>query len=247
MLTVRLSLKGIYSYRNKAEIEFEPLTRAGLFGIFGPVGSGKSTIIEAMLLALYGDSPRLSQKERGANMMNLASDELRIEFEFRVREHRYLFTVEAKRNKKSGEPGSFKYGRYVWENGEWKPREIDAKSVTGLDQKHFLRTIVIPQGKFREFIDLGGKERAEMMKELFGLERFDLAEALKNLTVENAKTLERLYGSLSEYVGVSEEKIAETQTALDEAQETQNTAKQRLDELQYRVQSLTELGEKHRR
>ena len=71
MIPVKLSFCGIYSYREKQEIDFTKLTGAGIFGIFGHVGSGKSAILEAITFALYGETERLNNRERGSNIMNL--------------------------------------------------------------------------------------------------------------------------------------------------------------------------------
>lgn len=62
MIPVKLTLKGLYSYKESQTIDFTSLTAAGLFGIFGSVGSGKSSLLEAILLALYGSTERLSDK-----------------------------------------------------------------------------------------------------------------------------------------------------------------------------------------
>jgi exonuclease SbcC len=82
MIPVRLTLQGIYSYQQEQTIDFTRLTGAGLFGIFGHVGSGKSTILEAMSFALFNKIDRLSGDRRNYNMMNLKSDRLFIDFEF---------------------------------------------------------------------------------------------------------------------------------------------------------------------
>jgi exonuclease SbcC len=71
----------LYSYQKKQTIDFEELTNAGLFGIFGAVGSGKSSVLEAIVL--YGDTERLNKTDkRSYNMLNLKSDKANIEFEF---------------------------------------------------------------------------------------------------------------------------------------------------------------------
>ena len=59
MIPLQLSLEGIYSYQKRQTIDFTALTDAGLFGIFGAVASGKSTILEAISFALYGESDRM--------------------------------------------------------------------------------------------------------------------------------------------------------------------------------------------
>ena len=58
MRPLKLTLRGINSYRKEQTIDFETLTSAGLFGIFGPTGSGKSSILDAITLALYARLPR---------------------------------------------------------------------------------------------------------------------------------------------------------------------------------------------
>ena len=101
MLPVKLTLEGIYSYRERQTIDFTRLTEARLFGIFGPVGSGKSTILEAMIYAIYGTIDRLNNDVK-YNVMNLQSDRLFVDFEFRAGEDGRLYraTVECRRNKK---------------------------------------------------------------------------------------------------------------------------------------------------
>jgi exonuclease SbcC len=76
MIPLKLSIEGLYSYREKQEIDFEKLTSAGLFGIFGAVGSGKSSILEAMMIALYGESERLSKRGENIGLINLQSQKL---------------------------------------------------------------------------------------------------------------------------------------------------------------------------
>jgi len=87
MKPLKLTLQGIYSYRDKYVVDFEALTEAGLFEIFGPTGSGKSTILEAISFALYGKTERLGEQYRNYNMMNLRSKEMFIENELPRRKH----------------------------------------------------------------------------------------------------------------------------------------------------------------
>lgn len=83
MIPIQLTLEGLYSYQERQKIDFENLTEAGLFGIFGSVGSGKSSILEAISFALYGETERLNARDKRAyNMMNLKSNKSYIEFDF---------------------------------------------------------------------------------------------------------------------------------------------------------------------
>lgn len=61
MKPIKLEVKGLNSFIDKQVVEFDKLTERGLFGIFGPTGSGKSTILDGITLALYGDIARKSK------------------------------------------------------------------------------------------------------------------------------------------------------------------------------------------
>ena len=88
MIPLNLTIEGLYSYRTRQTIDFTNLTQSGLFGIFGGVGSGKSSILEAISFALYGESERLNSKDkRNYNMMNLKSKKLLIDFEYMIQIH----------------------------------------------------------------------------------------------------------------------------------------------------------------
>ena len=63
MLPIKLTIEGLYSYKEKQVIDFESLTSSWLFGIFGKVGSGKSSIIDAITLVIYGEVERLGQRD----------------------------------------------------------------------------------------------------------------------------------------------------------------------------------------
>jgi DNA repair protein SbcC/Rad50 len=105
MIPIQLTIKGLYSYQEKQTIDFTKLTAANLFGIFGTVGSGKSSILEAITFAIYGRTDRLnlSGDNRYYNMMNLKSDELLIDFIFETGKNQtaYRATVKGKRNSKN--------------------------------------------------------------------------------------------------------------------------------------------------
>ena len=203
MIPKYLKIKGLYSYKTEQEIHFDQLTEAALFGIFGSVGSGKSSILEAITFALYGDTERLNNKgdDRTYNMMNLRSDDLSIDFEClagKDAEH-YRFSVRGKRNSKNFmDVKTFERKAYMKLHNEWSPIMADdvAEKVIGLSYENFRRTIIIPQGRFQEFIELKDNDRTKMMKELFNLDKYDLSRKVGSLNSKNKLLLENLKGRL---------------------------------------------------
>ena len=215
MIPVYLKIKGLYSYQKEQEIDFEPLTSASLFGIFGAVGSGKSSVLEAITFALYGDTERLNKSgdDRTYNMMNLRSDDLLIDFECiagRKGEH-YKFTVRGKRNSKNfKEVKTFERRAYIKTDGEWVPvpESESIENIIGLSYDNFRRSIIIPQGRFQEFIELKDAERTKMMKELFQLEKYDLSGKVISLNRQNDVDISNVEGQLTAVGEVNSEMIS---------------------------------------
>ncbi len=220
MIPIQLSLEGIYSYQERQVIDFTRLIDAGLFGIFGAVGSGKSTILEAITFALYGDSDRMhSRDNRNYNMMNLKSDRMYIEFDFyNFEDKKFRIVREFKRNSKQFHIVNLTTTTlYEWKDEEWLPmKDSNVEPIIGLSAENFKRTIIIPQGKFKEFIELGGTARTSMMKEIFNLHHYDLGDNVKRLYASNEEKLQVLSGKLSGYEEISEEIILEKKTFSDE-------------------------------
>ncbi len=225
MIPLRLTLQGLYSYKETQVIDFESLAGSPLFGIFGAVGSGKSSVLEAIVFALYDRSERLNRSgdNRYYNMLNLQSDQFAIDFEFRVanpQPTRYRFTVAARRKKKDYEKVEIKERRqYRWENDAWIPIEVaDAAPIIGMTYENFMQTVIIPQGKFREFIDQKPNDRTQMLKELFRLEKFDLSHKTVHLLTAVRHTITGLEARLSEIGSVSAEDVDATRRKMNETE-----------------------------
>ena len=221
MIPVRLTIKGIYSYQQEQIIDFTDLTSANLFGIFGPVGSGKSAILEAISFALYGETERLNQKDnRNYNMMNLKSNELFIDFTFKSGKDsdEYRFKVSAKRNKNNFEKvSSFSRDAYRKVNGDWQAIESNSiDQITGLSYENFKRTIIIPQGKFQEFLQLGNKDRSQMLKELFNLGKYELFYQVASIEKKNKEKQFNIEGQLLQIDETSPEIIEAEESKLQE-------------------------------
>jgi len=203
MIPIKLTIQGLYSYQKKQTIDFAKLISAGLFGIFGAVGSGKSSILEAITYALYYDTDRMNSRDnRAYNMMNLKSNELLIDFEFETGKDQTTFraVVKGRRNSKDFEKvNAFERSAYIKENGAWIPIEPSSlKEVIKLSYDNFKRTIIIPQGQFQEFLQLGNKDRSQMMMDLFNLKKYELLNKVTSLEFKNNAEKQMLDGQLKQ-------------------------------------------------
>lgn len=224
MIPISLTIEGLYSYQTRQTIDFTDLTEAGLFGIFGAVGSGKSSILEAITFALYGETERMNSRDnRNYNMMNLRATRSYIDFEFlNYEQKRYRITRAYRRNSKNYEevkPADIVL--YAWEQEAWIPQEsANVAELIGLSYQNFKRTIIIPQGQFKEFLELGATDRTKMLKEIFNLQRFDLQAKTAGLFAETRSLLDQQEGQLLGFEQITTEGIAVKEALLQEAERT---------------------------
>jgi exonuclease SbcC len=245
MIPAKLTIEGLYSYQERQTIDFTNLTDSGLFGIFGATGSGKSSILEAISYALYGETERLNKRDsRGYNMMNLKSNRAYIEFDFFNYDNKqFRITREFKRNsRRFDDVRAGDSTLYELKNDQWKPINVEKiEKIIGLSYDNFKRTMIIPQGQFMEFLELGARDRTEMMKEIFQLQRFDLQGKTSRLRKESQSKLDNLEGQLKGFEEISKKEITEKKSDLSEAEEKFEDAQQKhkiLDEKYQRLKSL---------
>lgn len=212
MKPVKLILKGLNSFFEKQTIDFEKLTERGLFGIFGPTGSGKSTILDGITLALYGKTSRNS-----TNFINTHCDEMSITYEFLIRdseEKHYVIDRTFKRNKEGGINAKKPTRIVEITDGEpvvleETPTAVDKKciDILGLRFEDFIRTVVLPQGKFSEFLKLEGKPRREMLERLFNLDKYgnELSIKLGAVSKKARSNMDKIEGQLKGYEAVNED------------------------------------------
>ncbi|MCX0410730.1 exonuclease SbcC [Clostridium perfringens] len=214
MKPIKLEVKGLNSFIDKQVVEFDKLTERGLFGIFGPTGSGKSTILDGITLALYGDIARKS-----SNYINTNCDDVYVSYEFQITGNevkRYRVDREFKRDNKSGGIRN-KSSKIIDITGgienvlEEKAKAVTSKceEIIGLKLDDFMRTVVLPQGKFSEFLKLEGKERRNMLERLFNLRKYgdDLSNKLSFEIRKEKDKMNVLEGQLKGYEGISEEAL----------------------------------------
>lgn len=181
MRPIKLVLGGLQSFEKKQTVDFDYLGKYGLFGIFGPTGSGKSTILDAITLALYGDIVRIKTSGRQANindLLNINSKEIYVSFEFSIGRDIYYIERIFKAKKDERIIGTRKV--LMTKNEDVIADKItdiaeEIIKIIGLGMEDFTRSVILPQGKFSEFLKLSGVERRAMLERLFNLEEYGRA------------------------------------------------------------------------
>lgn len=218
MKPVRLRFAGLQSYREEQEINFQEAGEMGIFGVFGATGSGKSTILDAITLALFGKVERAKGGTRG--IINQHEDKVMVSFEFSLGSETYLAERLYVKDKNDSDSVKNKNARLInLTEGEAvmadKSSEVDARVIDllGMNFDDFSRAVVLPQGKFDQFLKLTGGERAKMLEHIFFLERYGENLYRKAAGHEEAigieiDTLTRLIEQLGD---ASEETIAKSE------------------------------------
>jgi exonuclease SbcC len=238
----KLRIKGLNSFIEEQEIDFERLTEKGMFGIFGPTGSGKSTILDAMTLALYGTISRDTRE-----YMNALSSSLSVSYEFEIgiAGERKIYIADRIVNKDKNGAYKLKTSRLREINGEEDipiaegANEVKnmVETVLGLTGDDFTRSVVLPQGKFNEFLKLSGRDRRNMLERIFRLESFgrNLGDKIRAVRKEKNDNLNLLLGRIRSYEeqGVSKEKYSLLKAEiklLNEEEKNLKSEKLKLDE-----------------
>lgn len=209
MRPIRLQLEGFTSFRTLQEIDFSDLD---LFVITGPTGSGKTSILDAVTLALYGNVPRANMKGELRELISLGSSQAKVQLDFDVGTTHYRV---ARRLPRKGSQSviveRLDGGDAVPEVDGGGVREANDRivEILGLDYAAFTRAVLLPQGAFSEFLRGDASERRQILIRLLDLDRFVRAGQRAN---EEARALDREVTSGEElleheYDGVDENAV----------------------------------------
>ncbi|ASB90184.1 SMC family ATPase [Bacillus sonorensis] len=248
MKPISLSIKGLHSFREEQVIDFESLCGAGVFGIFGPTGSGKSSILDAMTLALYGKVERAANNTHG--ILNHAEDELAVSFTFKLQTgHETAYKVERVFKRTDATKVKTSICRFIEMKEEQivladKANEVNRKveELLGLTIDDFTRAVVLPQGKFAEFLSLKGADRRQMLQRLFNLEQYGdrlVKKLKKRVQAAQAKKNEML----AEQAGLGEADSEALKRAEKHLEEAEHALQSKRLERDSEIQHFTECQE----
>ncbi|WKT37084.1 MULTISPECIES: exonuclease subunit SbcC [Bacillus amyloliquefaciens group] len=262
MKPILLTIKGLHSFREEQTIDFAGLSGAGVFGIFGPTGSGKSSILDAMTLALYGKVERAANNTHG--ILNHAEDQLAVSFTFALQSgHRVSYKVERVFKRTDETKVKTALCRLIEIKDEQtvladKANEVNKKveELLGLTIDDFTRAVVLPQGKFAEFLSLKGAERRHMLQRLFNLEQYGdrLVKKLRRRAQEAAAKKNEMLAEQSglgdageDALKLAEQQFHEANERLEAAEKKRVRAKERFENHQEIWNLQTERDEYERR
>ncbi len=173
ILRVRLQNLNALIGEHELDLSKQPFIDDGLFAIVGKTGAGKTTLLDAITLGLYGKMARY-QNDSPDFGMNRSSAQCYAEVEFVTSRGRFSSRWERKRARGKLDGDLQPVKRYVY-NEEGVPiaekiREVDDKIVelTGLDYERFLRSAMLAQGEFDQFLSAKPKERSELLEKITG-------------------------------------------------------------------------------
>ncbi|MFI7300133.1 MULTISPECIES: AAA family ATPase [unclassified Streptomyces] len=180
MKIVRLTFSGVRSYPGTCEIDFTGKT---LVGILGDTGAGKTSILEAIAVALYG---RCSFTDQAAQLRSDDCQAMSVDLVFRVdgrewRAHRVFHATRGTQARLTDPNGKHTDGT----------RAVDAavRELLGIDYITFKSSVLVPQGRFGDLLNAGDADRTRILKSLFGVDELQRVRQLADEAVSRIKEL----------------------------------------------------------
>lgn len=244
----RLELRAVGPYPDLVSIDFASLAASGVFLLEGPTGSGKSTIIDAVVYALYGG---LAGSDASTDRLHSQHADPAVEpfvdlvFETTAGVYRVRRTPPYDRPKQRGtgtirQQSSAQLVRLadpsdlVGEPISHRAPEIGVEiaRVIGLNRDQFLQTVVLPQGEFQRFLRAPGEDRRKLLQSLFGTAIYDrtadeLAARRRTAVAEVEAADARVRDALGRFRQASGDDDADESTAPDVVAGLRGTATER--------------------
>lgn len=256
----KLTLEGVGSFYERTTLDLDALAESGLFLITGNTGSGKSTILDGIVYALYGDVAGERDSATDRILSYYWDKDYPPEVVLVFSAHNKFY--ELRRTVTFTKPGRKTVTQSIAQlkvsttpdfDNVTEPIAIgrdvtkEVVRILGLEKSHFLQTVILPQGQIQQFLTAGAAERHEVLSNLFGAESFiamekaakERASKGKETTKEYTRRLGELLTTVSEDLS-NIEITGDHETAWKEALEEFAEAK---DGVAQSISALEQAGE----
>lgn len=273
----KLTIDNVASIEH-AEINFDkaPLANERLFLICGETGAGKSTIIDCICLALYGNTPRLktakttkydTRSSEGnkeeitttnpKQLMRRGSVQASVTLTFDDNEGTpYVATWEVHRSHNKAEGRVLDATRTIQtEEGvvpavlKTKSKEIEQyiKDLLGLTVDEFFRTVVLAQGKFAEFLNSGEKEKSDLLEKLTGTKIYSqISRKIYDICQDKARHCTILRGQMENIILLTDEQKEQINNELAQCSQQQIALNQQFEDAKKMLNWLNDMDNNNR-
>ena len=225
----------------------------GIFALTGPTGGGKTTILDAITLALFGQTVRLGRITKNSNeIMSRGTGECMAEIVFTCSKGIYRCTWYQHRARKKPEGNLAEAVHEIsdYTNGtiiETKKSKVKEVIIdrTGMDFTQFTRSMLLAQGAFDTFLKADSEEKSKILEKITGTEIYStIGRRVFERRRQEGEKLQQLRGEVSRYALLSDEDIQQLKNRIFEVtnamQSHENTRKKLNSLLQWRT-DITEL------
>ena len=218
MRPIKLTMSAFGPYSGEVVVDFASLGSTGLYLVCGDTGAGKTTIFDAVSFALFGSpsgQDRTARSLRSDFASAVTPTFVELEFEHRGQRYTIRRNPEYERPKLRGDGLTTQTADAELRMPEAAPitgtRDVDAAilELIGIDRSQFSQIVMIAQGDFRRLLSAGTKERAAILRKLFGTAPYDeFQKALKRRRdkfEDDSKTVRNRLLTLAPMISISDE------------------------------------------
>ena len=242
MKILKLNIKNINSLKGEQTIDFEKYFQNSLFLITGETGSGKTTIFDAICIALYNQTPRLKDTKE---VLTKRTTDGYIELIYEVNGEIYKnsWFVKRSRNKIDGKIQDTKMELAIQKNGKFeilstKKTEVLKKTaeIIKLNFGQFRKSVLLAQGDFNAFLNANSNERADILEKMTGTKIYaEIGKKTFELYKQKKNEIEQLKAQIEIIPIIKEEELQNRKIELKELENRVNLVVQTISEIENKI------------